>query len=275
LLPYNFRDAQALECIGQAHRPSFGRSSRFDMGCMGSEQTRKTRTGSEANSVLGEGQDRNSLRRQALAQARARMRYEPESSLSIHKVHCGDCVTLMDKMPAGSVGLIVASPAYNLLHSTGNGMKDGFGGKWENAQLANGCDSHNDAMPQDEYLKWQRGCLTAMMQVLREDGAIFYNHKWRVQDGLLQDRSDIVKGFPVRQITIWQRAGGRISTPAISFRRMKSFTESANRTSNWLREPPQSAMFGKSRRNPTTLTRLRFPWNWRGVTSNPLPLRSC
>ena len=108
----------------------------------------------------------------------------------------------MDKMPAGSVGLIVASPAYNLLHSTGNGMKDGFGGKWENAQLANGCDSHNDAMPQDEYLKWQRGCLTAMMQVLREDGAIFYNHKWRVQDGLLQDRSDIVKGFPVRQITI-------------------------------------------------------------------------
>ena len=47
-----------------------------------------------------------------------------------------------------------------------------------------------------------------MMRVLRNDGAIFYNHKWRVQDGLLQDRSDIVAGFPVRQIIIWQRAGG-------------------------------------------------------------------
>ena len=47
-----------------------------------------------------------------------------------------------------------------------------------------------------------------MMRVLSEDGAIFYNHKWRVQGGLLQDRADIVDGFPVRQIIIWQRNGG-------------------------------------------------------------------
>ena len=39
-------------------------------------------------------------------------------------------------------------------------------------------------------------------------GLIFYNHKWRVQNGLLQDRADIVKGFPVRQIIIWKRKGG-------------------------------------------------------------------
>ncbi|NLF83572.1 MAG: site-specific DNA-methyltransferase, partial [Candidatus Gastranaerophilales bacterium] len=31
---------------------------------------------------------------------------------------------------------------------------------------------------------------------------------WRVQDGLLQDRQDIVSGFPVRQIIIWKRKGG-------------------------------------------------------------------
>ena len=42
----------------------------------------------------------------------------------------------------------------------------------------------------------------------RPDGAIFYNHKWRVQRGLLQDRADIMDGFPVRQIIIWQRSGG-------------------------------------------------------------------
>jgi site-specific DNA-methyltransferase (adenine-specific) len=63
-------------------------------------------------------------------------------------------------------------------------------------------------MPYTDYVKWQRECINSMMRVLREDGAIFYNHKWRVQDGLLQDRSDIVKGFPVRQIIIWQRDGG-------------------------------------------------------------------
>ena len=47
-----------------------------------------------------------------------------------------------------------------------------------------------------------------MIRVLSEEGAIFYNHKWRVQGGLLQDRADIVAGFPVRQIIIWQRNGG-------------------------------------------------------------------
>jgi modification methylase len=52
-----------------------------------------------------------------------------------------------------------------------------------------------------------------MMRVLKRDGAIFYNHKRRVQNGLLQDRQDIVDGFPVRQIIIWQRAGGMNFNP--------------------------------------------------------------
>ena len=126
----------------------------------------------------------------------------------LNKVHCGDSVELMDKMPAKSVGLIVTSPPYNLRNSTGNGMKNGSGGKWENAQLINGYDTHDDEMPHEKYVAWQRKCLTAMMRVLRDDGAIFYNHKWRVQGGLLQDRHDIVDGFPVRQIIIWKREGG-------------------------------------------------------------------
>jgi site-specific DNA-methyltransferase (adenine-specific) len=130
------------------------------------------------------------------------------SEITINRIHCGDAVMLMDKMPAGSVDLILTSPPYNLLNSTGNGMKDGLGGKWENARLADGYDSHDDAMPHHDYVKWQRECLFSMMRVLRDDGAVFYNHKWRVQDGLIQDRSDIVKGFPVRQIIIWQRDGG-------------------------------------------------------------------
>ncbi len=124
------------------------------------------------------------------------------------KVHPGDCTELMNKMPAGSIDLIVTSPPYNLRNSTGNGLKDGRGGKWEKAQLLEGYESHSDDMPHDEYVEWQRGCLTAMMRVISEAGAIFYNHKWRVQGGLLQDRSEIVDGFPVRQIIIWQRDGG-------------------------------------------------------------------
>ncbi len=36
-------------------------------------------------------------------------------------------------------------------------------------------------MPHDEYVAWPRECLTEMMRLLRADGAVFYNHKWRVQ----------------------------------------------------------------------------------------------
>ncbi len=63
-------------------------------------------------------------------------------------------------------------------------------------------------MPHEEYVTWQHHCLSAMMRVLKEDGAILYNHKWRIQGDLIQDRHDIVDGFPVRQIIIWQRADG-------------------------------------------------------------------
>ena len=123
-------------------------------------------------------------------------------------IHRGDCVEVMKSMRKESVKAIVTSPPYNLKNSTGNGMKDGRGGKWPTAELINGYNGHSDCMPHDQYVAWQRKCLDAMMHVLRPDGAIFYNHKWRVQKGLLQDRSDIVTGFPVRQIIIWQRAGG-------------------------------------------------------------------
>ena len=47
-----------------------------------------------------------------------------------------------------------------------------------------------------------------MLRIVPENGAVFYNHKWRVQGGLLQDRQDIINGFPVRQIIIWRRKGG-------------------------------------------------------------------
>lgn len=135
---------------------------------------------------------------------------DPNSMIEkwINKVHCGDSIKLMNKMPASSIDLIVTSPPYNLRNSTGNGMIDGRGGKWANAALLNGYETHDDNMPHEEYIKWQKDSLNAMMRVLREDGAIFYNHKWRVQGGLLQDRADIVGEFPVRQIIIWHRKGG-------------------------------------------------------------------
>lgn len=126
----------------------------------------------------------------------------------LNKIVCGDAVDVMRQIPDNSVDLIITSPPYNIKNSTGNGLKGYKKGRWGNAGLISGYSNHDDCMPHDEYVVWQRECLSEMMRVIPEHGAIFYNHKWRVQGGLLQDRQDIVNGFPVRQIIIWKRAGG-------------------------------------------------------------------
>lgn len=125
----------------------------------------------------------------------------------INKIICGDSLTIMKQIPDASIDLVVTSPPYNLKNSTGNGMKDGRGGKWAGAALVNGYNHYDDNMPHGEYAKWQRECLNEMLRLIKEDGAIFYNHKWRVQAGLLQNRQDIVSGLPVLQIIIWRRKG--------------------------------------------------------------------
>jgi site-specific DNA-methyltransferase (adenine-specific) len=121
---------------------------------------------------------------------------------------CGNAVDVMKAIPDACLDLVVTSPPYNLKNSTGNGMKNGRGGKWSNAALMNGYSDYDDNMPYHEYVQWQRACLTQMLRVISDEGAIFYNHKWRVQGGLLQDRHEIVSDFPVRQIIIWKRKGG-------------------------------------------------------------------
>ena len=126
----------------------------------------------------------------------------------INTIQCCDCLEGMRKLPDASIDLVVTSPPYNLKNSTGNGMKDGRGGKWANAALINGYATYDDNMPYDLYCRWQKECLTEMYRLIKDDGAIFYNHKWRVQGGLIQDRHEIVQDFPVRQIIIWKRKGG-------------------------------------------------------------------
>jgi DNA methylase len=140
----------------------------------------------------------------------------------LNKIVHGDCLSIMRQLPNGLIKGIVTSPPYNLRNSTGNGLKYGMGGKWPNAALIEGYDGHDDAMPHDQYVTWQRDCLNEMMRVLRPDGVIFYNHKWRVQAGLLQDRADIVDGFPVRQITSGNVAAASTPTLAISCQPMRS-----------------------------------------------------
>jgi DNA modification methylase len=107
--------------------------------------------------------------------------------------------------------IVVTSPPYNMgLVPGGNGrgmyrpgasnkagrFREGYAG------------SHDDAMPQDEYDAWQRRVLGLLWDVIPNNGAIFYNHRPRVEHGLLRDPLGNDFGIPLRQRIIWNRKTG-------------------------------------------------------------------
>lgn len=122
----------------------------------------------------------------------------------------GDCLEVLKGLPDSSIDLAVTSPPYNLagaLHAA-RGESRAKKSKWTKPPLLNGYSGHDDDMPHGEYVAWQRDVIFEVMRALKDDGALFYNHKWHIRKGRLLDRHDIVDGFPVRQIIIWQRSGG-------------------------------------------------------------------
>jgi site-specific DNA-methyltransferase (adenine-specific) len=130
----------------------------------------------------------------------------------VNEVMHADALNVLRLIDNESVDCFVTSPPYNLLNSTGNGNKgDSSKGIWPSQPMHKGYDggAYADNMPIDEYIAWQRDCLSEMFRIVKPTGAIFYNHKWRVQAGLLERTADkITEGFPVRQIIIWDRGGG-------------------------------------------------------------------
>ena len=129
----------------------------------------------------------------------------PPRGLIIHS----DCLDAMRELPSESFDAVVTSPPYNLRRQADGSIRKNFTGFWESSKLLNeGYQEHDDAMPYGEYVPWQRHCLMEMYRLISPQGVIVYNHKWRIEGGLLNDRRSILEGFPVRQVVIWNRKGG-------------------------------------------------------------------
>jgi len=142
----------------------------------------------------------------------------------------GDCLDILPTL--GRVDLVFTSPPYNL----GNTSRCGFpkvghysadakmssrggGGKWKRASLsgglANGYASYEDNLPHDDYVAWQHRLTQAMFDRLSDSGALFYNHKPRVLDGIVVLPTEYVApNLPIRQVVVWARAGGINFSPS-------------------------------------------------------------
>lgn len=142
-------------------------------------------------------------------------RVKPYYADDLVTLYHGDAEAVMETLPTASVDLVVTSPPYNL-------NRDGLEvacerGLWKRGArkggLATGYGVHDDAMPQPEYEEWQRRVLTTAWGTLVEDGAIFYNHKPRVLDGVCWLPLVLNPGLPLRQIITWTRDSGMNFAP--------------------------------------------------------------
>lgn len=112
-------------------------------------------------------------------------------------LHHGDCREVLPQLDARSIGGVITSPPYNL-----GDMSGGY------ANLSGGYSTYTDEMEPSEYRAWQQSVLTECWRVLDNNGAIFYNHKPRVQNQVLWTPLELNPGLPLRQIIIWARNGG-------------------------------------------------------------------
>jgi site-specific DNA-methyltransferase (adenine-specific) len=122
----------------------------------------------------------------------------------------GDCLEVMAGMPDESADIVVTSPPYNMgLKPGGNGagMYRASATGSKASRFYDGYDGDNDdAMPHAEYCAWQRAVLAECWRIARL--GVFYNHRPRVEHGVLRDPLDGDYGLPLRQRIILDRKTG-------------------------------------------------------------------
>jgi site-specific DNA-methyltransferase (adenine-specific) len=128
--------------------------------------------------------------------------FETENGQLFH----GNCREILPHI--GPVDLVITSPQYNINNTTGGGFPKAKAKTWNNAALRNGYDSTADDLPHNEYIKQQHEYLKIIWSRLSDNGAIFYNHKPRVQNRILVMPLELIPDLPLRQIIIWKRQGG-------------------------------------------------------------------
>lgn len=136
---------------------------------------------------------------------------KPYWSDELVTLYQGDCETVLAQVPAMAAQVVVTSPPYNMgLQPGGNGR-----GMYRPAasrkggRFRDGYGEFDDAMPQDEYDAMHRRILGLLWEVIPDDGAIFWNHRQRIEHG--RARLPLGMDFgavPLRQVITWDRGTG-------------------------------------------------------------------
>lgn len=128
--------------------------------------------------------------------------YYQDEHVTLYNGRCEDVLPQL-----ANVGLVLTSPPYNL----SEGGRRVRGSEWK--ELDGGYATYDDDMPHDEYVAWQRTVLGLCWDTLTEDGAIYYNHKPVLRDGIARLPTELNPDLPLRQIVTWDRGSGFTRSP--------------------------------------------------------------
>jgi modification methylase len=137
----------------------------------------------------------------------------------VNRFNRADCLEFVKTLPDNCLDAVVTSPPYNMLNhkkyeSTFNINKHDKDyhekKRWEDGRLPFRIDEHNtydsfcDGLPYSVYCNNQYTLLKECIRALKPDGAIFYNIKLRMYDGVLDRLPTIFReDIPIRQIIRW------------------------------------------------------------------------
>ena len=116
----------------------------------------------------------------------------------------GHSLQWLKAQPSKSVSIFFFSPPYNKRRPGG----DKCGGALWNAQLAEGYASFGDDLTHAAYVEWMHDLLTECWRVLKDDGAIFFQHKDQPFKGRLLTPEELIPADVLdhlRQRIIWHR----------------------------------------------------------------------
>lgn len=132
-------------------------------------------------------------------------------------IHNEDCLKTMSALGANSVDFVITSPPYNVnLRSQRNGRYF----ERSSALVNKYGERYSDALPMDEYFRWQRRVVGELLRVTR--GLVFYNVQ--VLSG---NRSALMRllgtyAGSIKELIIWDK---KTAEPAVAERVLNSVFE--------------------------------------------------
>ncbi|WP_306003083.1 site-specific DNA-methyltransferase [Brevundimonas sp. C43] len=119
----------------------------------------------------------------------------------------GHSLQWLKAQPSKSVSIFFFSPPYN--KRSRRKRRGHEGGTWGGAPLlVEGYASFSDDLPHDEYVSWMHDLLNECWRVLKDDGAIFFQHKDQPFKGRLLTPEELIPADVLdhlRQRIIWHR----------------------------------------------------------------------